>query len=315
MNEQTKLAEPAMEQPAQAIGVQPAAPAPAKHASAAIAPQAGCATCGGTGAADVSPNGTGTASYVYAIGRVEARFPNLAAEKEFAQATGRADTAGKTDQAAFHAVLSKRENRYLVRQLCWVLTIQGLETYLLVPRDPADLDLLVEAIRPATNPNDVDAVIGLRGSIAPPEMCNGLMVPIVAFDQIYSFNRDALVKAIPKPERIPTEEFAPAAEELFNRVMQLTDNAGATDEHRALNYLAMRYPAIYAKAAEQFGSDYSLSGVEVRPSRLSSTRNIVDVIFSYTHRQNDVTDKHFVRVDVTEEFPFLVTKMSPYYDR
>jgi hypothetical protein len=28
--------------------------------------------------------------------------------------------------------------------------------------------------------------------------------------------------------------------------MQLTDNAGATDEHRALNYLAMRYPAIYA---------------------------------------------------------------------
>ena len=27
------------------------------------------------------------------------------------------------------------------------------------------------------------------------------------------------------------------------------------------------------------------------------------------------TEKFFVRVDVTEEFPFLVTKMSPYYDR
>ena len=64
--------------------------------------------------------------------RVEARFPNLAAEKEFAQATGRTDTAGKTDQQTFHAVLSKRENRYLVRQLCWVLTIQGLDTYLLL---------------------------------------------------------------------------------------------------------------------------------------------------------------------------------------
>ena len=90
--------------------------------------------------------------YVYAIGRVEARFPNLAAEKEFAQATGRTDTAGKTDQQTFHAVLSKRENRYLVRQLCWVLTIQGLETYLLLPRDPADIDLLVEAIRPPPAP-------------------------------------------------------------------------------------------------------------------------------------------------------------------
>jgi hypothetical protein len=29
----------------------------------------------------------------------------------------------------------------------------------------------------------------------------------------------------------------------------------------------------------------------------------------------DFTEKFFVRVDATEEFPFLVTKMSPYYDR
>jgi hypothetical protein len=254
-------------------------------------------------------------SYVYALGRVEARFPNLAAEKEFAQATGRTDTAGKTDQQTFHAVLSKRENRYLVRQLCWVLTIQGLETYLLQPRDPAEIDLLVEAVRPAPSPNDIDVVIGLRGPIAPPETCNGLMVPIVAFDQIYSFDRDALIKAIPKPEKTTAAQFGPAAEELFNRIMQLTDNAGATDEHRALNYLAMRYPAIYTKAAEEFALDFSLTGVEVRPSPLSSTRKIVDVIFAYTNRNTDFTEKFCVRVDVTEEFPFLVTKMSPYYDR
>jgi hypothetical protein len=207
------------------------------------APPTPCPTCG-TGAASMSP------SYVYAIGKVEARFPNLAAEKEFAQATGRTDTAGKTDQQTFHTVLCNRENRYLIRQLCWVLTIQGLETYLLHPRDPADVDLLVQAIRPAPSPNDIDVVIGMRGPIAPPEMCNGLMVPIVVFDQIYSFDRHALIMAIPKPEKTPDAQFGPAAEELFNRIMLLTDNAGATDEHRALNYLAMRYPAIYAKAAD-----------------------------------------------------------------
>ena len=61
------------------------------------------------GDAGISPDDTGTISYVYAIGRVEARFPNLAAEKEFAQATGRTETAGKTDQQAFHAVLSERQ--------------------------------------------------------------------------------------------------------------------------------------------------------------------------------------------------------------
>jgi hypothetical protein len=97
--------------------------------------------------------------------------------------------------------------------------------------------------------------------------------------------------------------------------MQMADNAGATGEHRALNYLAVRYPAIYARTAEAHGSDSSLTGVEVRPSRLSGTRRIVDVIFSYTNRRSDVTEKYFTRVDVTEEFPFLVTKLSPYYDR
>ena len=251
MNEQTETIAPADRAiAARQHGVRPAAPAPeSPYGVRAIAPQAGCPNLSAApGLPMSSPNGTGTAaSFVYAIGRVEARFPNLAAEKEFAQATGRTDTAGKTDQQTFHAVLSKRENRYLVRQLCWVLTIQGLETYLLVPRDPADIDLLVEAIRPAPSPNDIDVVIGVRGPIAPPEMCNGLMVPIVVFDQIYSFDRDALIKAIPKPEKISAEQFGPAAEELFNRIMQLTDNAGATDEHRALNYLAMRYPAIYAQ--------------------------------------------------------------------
>jgi hypothetical protein len=146
-------------------------------------------------------------------------------------------------------------------------------------------------------------------------MCNGLLVPIVVFDQIYSFDRDSLIKAIPKPEKTTAKEFAPAAEELFDRIMQMTDNAGATDDHRALNYLAVRYPAIYANAAEAFARNASLTAVYVTVSPLSGTRNVVEVIFSYANRNTDVTEKFFVRVDVTEQFPFLVTKLSPYYDR
>jgi hypothetical protein len=34
-----------------------------------------------------------------------------------------------------------------------------------------------------------------------------------------------------------------------------------------------------------------------------------------TNRNTSVVQKFFVRVDVTEQFPFLVTKLSPYYDR
>lgn len=253
----------------------------------------------------VRSTGTTTPSYVYALGRVTPRFPSLAVEKEFAQATGRAETAGLTDSQALQSVLSQRSNRYLARQLCWVLEIEGLETYLLVPRDPADFDLLVEALRPTPSPMDIDVVVGIRGPIAPPEMCNGLMIPIVAFDQIYSFDRDTLIKAIPRPQKVTAKEFEPTASELFDRIMQMADNAGAMDEDRALNYLAVRYPLIYATAADAFGRNESLTSVTVRPSSLSGTRNIADVIFSYTNRNTDVTEKFFVRVDVTEEFPFL----------
>jgi hypothetical protein len=293
-------------------------PAVGGSPTAMLNPQPGggaCANCGASAGADPDRAAIATYSYVYALGRVESRFPRLAVEKEFAQAVGRTETAGLTDRQALHAALSQRQNRYLVRQLCWVLTIEGLETYILSPRDPADFDLLVEAVRPAPRPTDLDIVIGIRGPIAPPELCNGLMVPVVIFNQIYSFDIDSLVQGIPKPEQMTAEQFTPAAEELFMRIQQLADNAGATDDHRALNYLAVRYPAIYAMAADRHAQNFSLTTVEVRPSRLSGVRKIVDAIFSYTHRQSAVTEKYFVRVDVTEEFPFLVTRMSPYYYR
>jgi hypothetical protein len=281
-------------------------------AARAISPQA-CPTCGTVPA--VNDGTTSSPSWVYAIGNIEARFPTVSVEKEFAQATGRDKTSGLTDRQALHTVLSKPENRYLVRQCCFVMTIEGLETYILTPRDSADLGLLVEAVRPNPSPADLDVVIGMKGPIAPPQLCNGLMVPIVVFDQIYSFDRDALIKSIPKPEKISAEEFAPAAEELFDRIMQLADNAGATGENRALNYCAMRYHAIYTSAADAFARNASLTAVDVQPSRLRGTRNVVDVIFTYTNRNTDVEEKSFVRVDVTDEFPFLVTKLSPYYDR
>jgi cyclic patellamide precursor peptide PatG len=267
----------------------------------------------------VSSGAATTTPYVYAIGRVEPRFPSLAVEKEFAQVAGRAEeTNGLTDQQVLNRVLSDRENRYLVRRMCWVLNIEGIETYILQPLDPADSEMLVEAVRPGPRPTDIDVVVGIRGPIAPPEACNGLMVPIVGFDQIYSFDVDSLIEDIPRPDSVSADQedqFRSQAEDLFYRVLQIADNAGATDEHRALNYLTVRYPSIYARTAEAYGQDSSLTGIEVRPSRLSGVRRIVDVIFSYTNRNTDVTEKYFVRVDVTEEFPFLVTKLSPYYER
>jgi hypothetical protein len=48
-------------------------------------------------------------SYVYALGKIEPRFPRLSVEKEFAQCTGRAETVNLTDHQALRKVLE--ENR------------------------------------------------------------------------------------------------------------------------------------------------------------------------------------------------------------
>jgi hypothetical protein len=257
-------------------------------------------------------------SFVYALGRVEPRFPSLAIEKEFAQVSARSEYGGRTDHDTLREVVCAEENRYLARQLCWVLTVAGLETYILVPRDPADLKLLIATVRDEPQPNDLDVVIGLRGGVASPELCTGLALPVVMFDQLYCFDRKSLIDSIPRPDSIPAKrdaEFRRSAGEQFDNILHLADNAGAADEHRALNFLAVRYPTIYAKIAEAHDGNRSCTGVEMLPSDLSGVRKIVEVVFSYTHRQTDVTEKHFVRVDVTEEFPFLVTKLSPYYGR
>ena len=101
MKEQTETLDQPAEQPVKANVAQAAAPYPDARTSTSIAPQAGCATCGGAGAEGVDSNGTGRISYIYAIGRVEARFPNLALEKEFAQAKGMA-SAAKNDRPLGH---------------------------------------------------------------------------------------------------------------------------------------------------------------------------------------------------------------------
>lgn len=256
-------------------------------------------------------------SFVYALGTIEPRFPSLAIEKEFAQVAARTDQSGLTDRQVFRSVIDEENNQYLVRRLCWVFLVEGLETYLLLPRETADFRLLREAYRDSQDAGDVDVVIGVRTQLAPPDACNGLVLPIVVFDQLYSFSKPSLIDAIPVPEtfgKAKQAQFREASSELFDAIRHVADNAGATDEHRALNYLTVRYPNIYALAAEQQNRNASMSKIDVRTSRLSGARKIVDVIFTFTHRQTDVQESHFLRVDVTEEYPYLVSRLTPYFE-
>ena len=252
-------------------------------AEEAIIPSAPPNDSAGGSAAALQPSAP--IGFIYALGQIEPRFPTLSIEKEFAQVIGGADAAGQTDRQALKSAISEPQNRYLARALCWVFSIEGLETYILLPRDPADLALLIESYRDEPRRDDLDLVIGMRSHIAPPEMCNGLTLPIVVFDQLYAFERDALINSIPVPDSVSEKDatkFRSAAGGLFDELSQLADNAGSLDEHRALNYLTVRYPRIYTATTEQFDRNFSFTGVEVLRSDLSGVRVIVEVVFAYT---------------------------------
>ncbi|MBP7067336.1 MAG: hypothetical protein KBB04_03550 [Methanothrix sp.] len=293
--------------------------------SSSAQPQKKCSAC----SAKSSPEGSKTSGneksenkgtcglkslpFVYVLGQVEARFPNRSIEKEFVQIIERSKSANFEHQQAFYSVLSQPENRYLARKLSWILTMEGVPIYILLPTGPEDLVVLLEAIRPPACPLDRQVVVGRKGPVAPPEMC-GLEVPMVLVDQLYSLEYGDFIKTI-SPESISDERFKAAAEDMFRRMMQMADNTGSTDKHRALNYLSVRYLAIYSTAAEKLENSFSLTSAEAIPSRLSDSRKIISVVFSFTNRETGIMEKYFVRVDVTEEFPFIVTKMAPYYDR
>ncbi|MFE2165456.1 hypothetical protein ACFXB3_10355 [Streptomyces sp. NPDC059447] len=253
-------------------------------------------------------------SFVYAIGRIDFRFPDIGVEKELAQSMRRTDTAWMTDREALCEVLTLPENRYLARQLCYVLSIQGLDTYVLVPRDPDDFALLAEAVRPSHQADAIDVVIGVRGGVAHPGHCGGLQLPVVTIDQVYSAGVSYLVQAIERPESMDAEQFDKAAGDLLNTVLNVSGNVGASDEHRALTYLMVRYPAIYRKTFAQSMDGFSLTSIDVRRSNLSGARQIMDVVFTYSSRKTDEVEKYFVPVDVTNVFPFPTGPLGTFYD-
>ena len=85
--------------------------------------------------------------------------------------------------------------------------------------------------------------------------------------------------------------------------MRSTENVGATDTHRALNYLLVQHPGIFL-AAER--SHRELDRIDTQIIQCGAVRKHVAVIFSFIDHVTGVADRLFTRVDVTEEWPFVV---------
>ncbi|PSJ26829.1 hypothetical protein B7P34_20805 [Streptosporangium nondiastaticum] len=275
-----------------------------------------CCDCATAGSLDGSGEDSGAGGYVYVLGRVHAVFPDLSVQREFLQAAGADGTTYTTDADALYRVLSAPENRYIARQMCYVLAVQGVDTYILEPGDPTVLDDLLEALRPVEDQRDLAVIVGHLGPVAPPDACQGLSVRIVGVQHIWAFDSRELIQAIDRPDDTSSEEFERSAGALLDRLLQLSDNAGTEPADRALNFLTVRDQEIYRKTNQKYREGYTLSAVEAMPSRLSAgSQTVITAVFSYTHLQTNVTEKWFTRVGLAGLFPFRVTPLQSYYSR
>jgi hypothetical protein len=278
---------------------------------------AGCACGAPGGICTCNANRAGPSGFVYALGTVEAEYPNVAVEREMQTvAHGLGMQTGPTDDRSWqYAVLNANRDmtRYIARQLSWRLTIEDFPAFVLRPGDCRDFDMLINCLSrpkylkqdgsrngkkkakessiesPLGPPQDLDVVIGVTAGQTP----NGMAVLV---DQIFT---------------IPPERLAPGGLGVF---AQLSDNYGLTDEDRAYNFLAARYtiPREGLNEIEKIG----LVGVPIISSRLSGdTGRVVRVIFTLKGTNTQMEKKYFVRVDVTHRFPFLVTPWHPYLER
>jgi hypothetical protein len=170
-------------------------------------------------------------------------------------------------------------------------------------------------------------IIGPRGPIAPPEMCAGLQLPTVLCNQIYSFTFNQFVEEMYRtlnPVVGRTDVSRDVISSMFTEMLKVADNAGETDEHRAINYVILRYPQVYKMASDMLHLDgrvdpgpasmaHTLTGVEAKPASVQGVRRIIDVIFRYRNRTTGEIIYSSCSVDVTGQFPFLVRPMSRYY--
>jgi Subtilase family/PatG C-terminal len=228
-------------------------------------------------------------------------------------------------------VLSKREARYLARQMYWILKIEGHPAYYLSLRDLHDLDELIRYLG-RSDRDDLDLFVG-SSTLVDVDTFPGVSLPVLSVDQIESFTRDhfigwlkteanappkALAKRAPTPDAGQPPTYEQELDRLFDKLSQHADNRGDTDELRALNYLVARYKPLYELYAKimMVRQQWSFDDVRVIRSRLSrGDKRLLDTVFTFRHKPTGDVEQYFMRVDVSHLFPAVVHHIREYFQR
>lgn len=291
-----------------------------------VAPAGEACGCGAPGGACTCNEAAGLTGFVYAIGTIEAEYPNVGVEREMQTLAHHfgvnlepdrdLSTRPTEDRQWQYAVLTadRKLTRYIARQLRWRFTIEDFATFVLSPGDPSILDDFIEALnRPKYFESKPKGRSGKRGAGATSDAIEREVVRVEDLDVLVGVvgpqTPDGNIVVVDQTFRVPRERLDPPG---FSYFSQLADNPGLTDEDRAYNFLAARYTPPPLSHSPEF----ELSRVRVVPSRLGAAGGSRIVRAIYTFRNPQMAEReYFVRVDVTHEFPTIASPMQPYVER
>lgn len=260
-------------------------------------------------------------SYVYVAGQLRPHFPNRGLEREYdaaAQALG-------LNPRDFNKVFTAKEGsnylyRYIAEQVSWILSVSGQDVYVLLANSSDELDDFIDSLTFDSASNLADetysVAIGEKGPMAPEDLSNGKPLPMVRCHHLYHFTT-AQLQAELSENNTTTIAISNVLDALTKQ-----PNTGESEFDRAKNFVAFRYPSIYAAsqaanpsschANKQADDEQFLENLELQHSNVAPGRKIIDIILTYQKNISGRQTSYYASVDVTDLYPFLHSNLTTY---
>jgi len=262
-----------------------------------------------------------SSSYIYVAGNLRVHFPSKGLEKEYEVAAQNLAINPRNFNQVF--TYKNKDNylgyRYIAEQVSWILSVSGQDVYVLLPNSADELDEFIDSLAfdPTSNLADdtYSVAIGIKGPIAPKQFSDDKPLPMVRCHHLYHFTTAQLQDELSAGN---TTTIA-----ISNVLDALTKqpNTGESDFDRAKNFIAFRYPSIYASSqpssTQCHGSNQDedkqfLENLNLQYSNVAPGRTIVDIILTYQKNISGRQISYYASVDVTDQFPFLHSNLSNY---
>lgn len=247
-----------------------------------------------------SPQFDSGSSPVYAIGSLQPFFSTLDLQAEYQAAASQLGVGQQDYYQVFSYVLSAPNTlstqpyRYIAEQVCWVLSINNIDTYFAVPQTPLELDAFINALKNQTTASlpDHSILLGTQGPPTAAEFCANLQLPIVICRQLYG-PAVSIEKALQK--------------------FSLKANNGITAADRAVNFLIINYAGISKpQPALNAANSAPLAAIDTRLSDARPGRTIIEVILTYQDSSSGLQSYYSCGIDVSDPYPFVDFPLGTY---